>query len=79
MAVALPILFIVLYLVVRQLRRLGAWINRDDAPKERAGAYVTIVAVLGFFLGGFSQGTVDLGVACHDAGQPVVTCIFQNS
>ena len=79
MVVALPASFVILYLLIRQLRRLGAWVNRGEAPKERVGAYVTILAVFGFMVGGLSQSIVDTGIACYDEDQSVVTCIFKNS
>lgn len=79
MAVASAIFWSISYLVYRQFRRFTAWMNRDDAPKERVGAYVTMWAVFGFLIGGLSQSAVDTGVACHDAGEPVLACVFENA
>jgi len=79
MMVVFAVLLIVPYLLIRQLRRFGAWMNRDEAPKERVGAYVSVLAIIGVLAGGMSQSIVDLGVACHDAGHPVITCVVENS
>jgi hypothetical protein len=70
------ILLPVLYLLARQLRRFGAWVQRNEGPKERADAMVVILAVLGFACGSFAQPLLHMGQECQAQGQPVVQCVF---
>lgn len=76
LSVAAAILFPSAYIVVRQLRRFGAWVQRGDGPKERAGAMVVILALFGLGVGSFAQPLWDQGVSCQAQGQPVVSCVF---
>jgi len=62
------------YLIVRQLRRGAAWIHRDEPPKERAGAFVVISALMGLVAGCLLQPAWDAGAACRADGGPVVGC-----
>jgi len=73
---AAAILLPVLYLIVRQLRRLGSWVQRNEGPRERASAMVVILAVLGFAGGSFAQPLLDKGQECQAQGQSVVQCVF---
>ena len=50
------IVFPILYLVVRQIRRFLAWANGNEPPKKRKVVYVIILAILGFFAGGLLKG-----------------------
>jgi hypothetical protein len=68
------ILLPVLYLLTRQLRRFGAWVHRNEGPKERADAMVVILTVLGFSGGSFAQPLLNKGQQCQ--AQPVVQCVF---
>ncbi|ELI6431872.1 hypothetical protein RRM65_001610 [Aeromonas salmonicida subsp. salmonicida] len=70
------ILLPVLYLVARQLRRFGAWVQRNEGPRERTGAMVVILAALGFAGGSFAQPLLEKGQECQAQGQPVVQCMF---
>lgn len=79
MAVACSFVFVVLYLAFRYLRRLWSWMNRSEGPRERAGAYVVLLATIGVLVGGLSQGILESGAFCHDAGQPVVSCVVRNT
>ena len=80
MALLIPAVSIILYLVIRQLRWLGATIKGtpEEKPKEMKSAFIIIISCLGFFAGGLMQSTVDLGVACDNAGHKVVSCIANN-
>ncbi len=72
------VLFPVIYLLIRQLRCFGAWVNRDQGPKERTGAYIVMLSLLGIFVGGLSQSFVDMGVYCSKLGKPVIGCTIEN-
>jgi hypothetical protein len=60
-AVLLPLA----YLIGRQIRRFGAWIQRENGPKERAGSIVVILAIVGFVIGSFGQTQWNKGVVCQ--------------
>lgn len=74
---AVAALFPVAYLTFRQVRRFGAWIKRENGPKERAGVVVVMLAVFGFALGSYAQPLRDQGVICQDEGRPVIPCVFE--
>lgn len=69
-------LFVVLYLIARQLRRAVAYANRTSPPQERAGVYCVVVAVIGFIMGSLYQPLHERGVACIEASQPVIQCVL---
>ncbi|AEA70195.1 Conserved hypothetical protein [Pseudomonas brassicacearum subsp. brassicacearum NFM421] len=68
--------FVVLYLIARQVRRGVAYANRSEAPKERAGIYCVVVAIMGFAVGSLYQPLHERGAACIEASQPVVQCVL---
>ena len=80
MAVLVPVVMVLIYLVMRKLRWLGAVVNGtpEEKPKEMISAYIIITVCLGVFIGGLAQSTVDLGLACNQAGHKVVPCIMTN-
>lgn len=65
-----------LYLLTRTLRKLGAWANRDEGPRERAGFYLTVVALLGFVAGGFLYKPISVVKACNMSHQPTTQCFI---
>ena len=71
-AIGLPIL----WLLQHQLRRLGAWSKRTDAPKDRVGFFVMVMAILGFVAGSFAQPLWDKAASCKASGQPLGACLF---
>ena len=75
-AVGFPLLYL---LLGRPWQHFAAWVDREQKPKQRAGAYVVILAVLGFAAGSFAQPVVDAGVACHQKGQAIVPCVALGS
>ncbi|MBK3510724.1 MULTISPECIES: hypothetical protein [Pseudomonas] len=68
--------FVVLYLFARQVRRGVAYANRTEAPRERAGIYCVVVALMGFIVGSLYQPLHERGAACIEASQPVVQCVL---
>ncbi|MFG0844284.1 hypothetical protein [Pseudomonas sp. FYR_5] len=70
------VLSVVLYLVYRQVRRGIAYVNRTEPPKERAGFYCVIVAIMGFIAGSLYQPLHERGIACIEASQPVAQCVL---
>jgi len=64
----------VLYLVGRQVRRFGAWVQNDEGPRERAGAMMVIAALCGFIAGGLGQPIWDKAMTCKQQGQPIFAC-----
>lgn len=77
MVLLLPLFLVVMYLVVRQLRRLAAWVDRNESPKERVGAYIVILIIIGVLSGGVFQRPVELGFACNDANRPIMPCVIE--
>ncbi len=73
---AAAILMPALYLVVRQLYRFVAWVQRNEGPRERVGVVVVILAVVGFVGGSFAQPLLEKGQECQAQGQPVVQCVL---
>jgi len=71
--------FVALYLIARQVRRGVAYANRTEAPKERAGIYCVVVALMGFLTGSLYQPLHERGTACIKASQPVVQCVLFQS
>jgi hypothetical protein len=70
--------FPALYMAWRQVRRLAAWMENKEPPKERAGAFLVMYAVLGFAVGGVSQAIWDGTAACTATGKSAVQCVAFN-
>lgn len=70
------VFFPALYLLVRQGRRLVAWIQRDPVPKERWEAMIVILGLLGFIGGCGVQHLVDQTAPCRAYGQAVIRCLI---
>jgi hypothetical protein len=68
--------FPVLYVVARQFRRFGCWVQREEGPKERVGAMVVILVIVGFGVGSFAQPIWDKGAECKALGKTVAACVF---
>jgi ABC-type polysaccharide/polyol phosphate export permease len=68
------LLFVALYLFFHVLRKTGAWLQRDDQPKERVGAYIVIWFVFGFIVGSMAQPIFDRASLCKQIGKPVFQC-----
>jgi hypothetical protein len=66
-----------LYLVYRQLRRVVAWMDNNPPPKERAGAYVVVLALLGLLAGSVLQWTWDATAPCRANGGALVACALK--
>ncbi|MNC42721.1 hypothetical protein D3C75_915440 [compost metagenome] len=75
-SVAFAVLFPAMYYINFQVRRLGAWSKREQAPKDRIGFFLLIGTILGFIIGCFTQPLWNKGIECKAAGQPVVSCVF---
>lgn len=71
-----PVAAVALYLLAFMLRRIDAWLRRNDPPRERVGVICVLVAALGFFIGGAAQGMWDNSAACRAAGQAPGVCLF---
>lgn len=69
-------IFVVLYLIARQVRRGVAYANRTEAPKERVSIYCVVVALMGLLVGSLYQPLHERGAACIEASQPVVQCVM---
>ena len=67
-----------IYGIGRQIRRLVAWVSKNDPPKERVGAMLVVMALVGVFGGWLAVEPIGLGLACHAAGAPVVSCVMAN-
>lgn len=72
-------IFVAFYLLARQVRRGVAYSNRTEAPKERAGIYCVVVALIGFVVGSLYQPLHERAAACIEASQPVVQCVLFQS
>ena len=64
------------YMFGRQVRRLGAWVQREEGPKERVGAMIIIFAFIGLLAGSAAQPIWDKGSQCKAARKPVLSCVF---
>lgn len=73
---AFPIALAGIYLLIRQFRRFGAWVQREESPKERVFPMLAFFFVLGFVVGSFVQPLWDKGVNCYTLGRPLVPCIL---
>jgi|GEM_PF-3462737 len=73
---AFAVVFPALWLIQYQLRKLGAWSKRADAPKDRVGFFLIVTVVFGFALGSFAQPLWDKASACKASGQPIGDAYF---
>lgn len=73
------VLAVALYLIVRQVRRGVAYANRTEPPRERAGIYCVLAAIMGFIVGSLYQPLHERGTACIQASQPLVQCVLFSS
>ena len=69
-------ILVVFYFVARQVRRFGAWVQREDGPKERAVPMAAILAIIGFVAGSLAQPMWNKGAQCAAAGKSVVPCVL---
>ncbi|AAY37838.1 hypothetical protein Psyr_2799 [Pseudomonas syringae pv. syringae B728a] len=79
LSVALPLAFCLLYLAGRQLRTFAAWADNTDRPKERAKAYLVMLAILGFVAGSMMQPLYDRTSDCSAVGQALIPCLFNSA
>ena len=59
------VIFPIMYITGRLMRNFGAWMQRDEQPKERFRAHIIILAVLGFVIGGFIQPYYNCYLTTH--------------
>lgn len=71
------ILFLLLYLGIRQLRRFGAWTHREDPPQERKVIYVPFAIIIGFIVGGLIQPHINMGIDCYQTNNFNMKCILE--
>jgi hypothetical protein len=64
------------YLLFRQARRFGAWVQREEGPKERVVPMLVILAAIGFVAGSLAQPLWDKGAQCAATGRPVMQCFL---
>ncbi|MGO4810591.1 hypothetical protein AB4156_13550 [Cupriavidus sp. 2MCAB6] len=69
------LLFPAIYLAGYGLRRIGAWFNRADPPRDRVGAYVIAALLFGFLVGSLLQPLWD----CLQTGESLGTCVMRHS
>jgi hypothetical protein len=72
----LPLFFVVLYVVIRQGRRLIAWMENEPGPHERAGAFIVFLAIGGFLLGSMFQAMYDETEGCRASGAKIMHCLL---
>lgn len=72
------LLFMAIYWIGLQVRRLVAWVKKSDPPKERVGAMLVVMALVGVFGGWLAVEPVGQGWACYEAGEQIVPCIMAN-
>jgi hypothetical protein len=51
-------------------------VQREEGPKERVGAMVVILVIVGFGVGSFAQPIWDKGAECKALGKTVAACVF---
>lgn len=78
-ALAAALVFLGIYWVGWYARRFGRWVKREDAPRERRWVLASAAAVMGFVIGLFAYQPFALGWQCHEARQPIGSCLIQAS
>ena len=71
------IAFPILYILGRIVRAGGAWLEREEGPKDRVLPKIIIFALIGFFLGCLAQPVWDSISACRDYGNPIGKFLFK--
>ena len=71
------VLFVVIYLLGRQARRLGAWLMQQEGPRERRNAFIMIAAIIGAIAGGMAHHPVQAVMACKAAGHSTAACVLE--
>ncbi|HHQ9150358.1 TPA: hypothetical protein ACSWAI_004232 [Escherichia coli] len=71
------IAFPILYILGRIVRAGGAWLEREEGPKDRVLPKIIIFALIGFFLGCLAQPVWDSISACRDYGNPIGKCLLK--
>ncbi|CAF4678466.1 hypothetical protein AI2831V1_1276, partial [Escherichia coli] len=71
------IAFPILYILGRIVRAGGAWLEREEGPKDRVLPKIIIFALIGFFLGCLAQPVWDSISVCRDYGNPIGKCLFK--
>jgi hypothetical protein len=78
LSIAGVILFVVMYLLGRQWRRLVDYANRtNDPPKERIGVYLPLAAIIGFIAGSLAQSVWNDVAPCQQQGKPLAACFLK--
>ena len=70
------VIFPVLYFVVFQVRRLGAWSKRAEGPKDRIGFFLFVAVIFGFIAGSLAQPLWSKATECKAENQPVLSCVL---
>lgn len=58
------------------VRRVAAWYNKTEPPKDRVHVGAVIAFVVCFILGSVAQPQFDKIGACTDAGYKLGECVF---
>lgn len=75
-SVVFAVLFLAMYYIGFQLRRIDAWSKREQGPKDRVGFFLLIATIFGFAVGSLAQPLWDKGTECKAAGQPILSCVL---
>ena len=65
------LLMMAVYWVGLQTRIFDSWVRGKEGPRERRRVFLVIAAVMGFIAGFMLHEPVQIGVDCHDLGQPI--------
>jgi hypothetical protein len=63
--------FPTVYITGRLVRNFGAWMQRDEQPKERFRIHIIIAVILGLAVGGFLQPYYNCYLTTHS----IYSCI----
>ena len=71
------VVFVVLYVFFRLLRKGGAWMTNEEAPKEKFIPFLVLLAVIGFIAGSLIQNLYDDYEPCMQQGLSFFECTFR--
>lgn len=72
------IIFPVFYLIIHKFKQFVAWTNKEEGPKERVWVYIILWCIIGTFIGGMSQDSVDRGITCYKQNKKLIGCIIES-
>jgi H+/Cl- antiporter ClcA len=76
LSLAVPAILVAGYFLKYSFKKVGAWLQRSDQPKERAVIIAIMIAIFGFVLGSVMQAQWEVLESCHKNGTKYAVCLF---